>query len=185
MPKQVRETLSVILRRMTFFGLPIAATPLESMDELPELIDFDRCKKLAGKLRAEPPASREVIGLNLVHVSPTVSKGNLCKKKEFQKLIEERAFERFTEEQVRESTHMSTQCDSLDLLLASKTADFKRSFRIVDKGGEKKISADQVVRAMKSLGQNPTKKEVEKWIAEVGLIHRTGSKQPVHDHSSL
>ena len=80
---------------------------------------------------------------------------------------------------------MSTQCDSLDLLLASKTADFKRSFRIVDKGGEKMISADQVVRAMKSLGQNPTKKEVEKWTAEVGLIHRTGSKQPVHDHSSL
>lgn len=59
--------------------------------------------------------------------------------------------------------------DSLDLMLAPKIAEFKEAFTLFDKDGSGEISADELLQVMKSLGQNPTRQEVEDMIAEVGI----------------
>ena len=66
---------------------------------------------------------------------------------------------------------------------AVRTAEFKEAFQLFDKDGSGAIDIDELAEVMKSLGQNPTRSELQAMIDENRQLIRfrhffSGARQP-------
>jgi inhibitor of KinA sporulation pathway (predicted exonuclease) len=87
----------------------------------------------------------------------------------------------------RARSRMLTHAHACSRMLALQVSEFKEAFTLFDKDGSGAISIDELGQVMKSLGQNPSRTELQEMIQEVDddgsgqrHVYLNTARAPIH-----